>query len=216
MGKSYSLGPGDGFFIDCRVPHLYRTVGDVWKHGVFHLNGPLVPALFSRYMENGSVSFYQPFTGNYQKKLEELLSIYGSVQPCRDWLASDCISSILTDLLRNASEEKETDSPVPENLRYLIAYMEKHFTQALTLDFLSRFSGISKYYLSREFKKYTGYSPNDYLISLRVEHAKFLLRSTTLPANKIALTAGFHDINNFTNLFRKKTAMTPGGYRKSC
>lgn len=57
MGKSYSLGPGDGFFIDCRVPHLYRTVGDVWKHGVFHLNGPLVPALFSRYMENGSVSF---------------------------------------------------------------------------------------------------------------------------------------------------------------
>lgn len=139
MGKSYSLGPGDGFFIDCRVPHLYRTVGDVWKHGVFHLNGPLVPALFSRYMENGSVSFYQPFTGNYQKKLEELLSIYGSVQPCRDWLASDCISSILTDLLRNASEEKETDSPVPENLRYLIAYMEKHFTQALTLDFLPVF-----------------------------------------------------------------------------
>ena len=132
MGKNYSLGPGDGFFIDCRVPHLYRTEGDVWKHGVFHLNGPLVPALFSRYMENGSVSFYQPFTGNYQKKLEELLSIYGSVQPCRDWLASDCISSILTDLLRNASEEKETDSPVPENLRYLISYMEKHFTQALT------------------------------------------------------------------------------------
>ena len=216
MGKNYSLGPGDGFFIDCRVPHLYRTEGNVWKHGVFHLNGPLVPALFSRYMENGSVSFYQPFTGNYQKKLEELLSIYGSVQPCRDWLASDCISSILTDLLRNASEEKETDSPVPENLRYLIAYMEKHFTQTLTLDFLSRFSGISKYYLSREFKKYTGYSPNDYLISLRVEHAKFLLRSTTLPANKIALTAGFHDINNFTNLFRKKTGMTPGGYRKNC
>ena len=71
--------------------------------------------------------------------LEELLSIYGSVQPCRDWLASDCISSILTDLLRNASEEKETDSPVPENLRYLIAYMEKHFTQALTLDFLPVF-----------------------------------------------------------------------------
>ena len=48
MGKSYSLGPGDGFFIDCRGPHLYRTEGDVWKHGVFHLNGPLVPALFSR------------------------------------------------------------------------------------------------------------------------------------------------------------------------
>jgi AraC-like DNA-binding protein len=80
---------------------------------------------------------------------------------------------------------------------------------------MSKFSGISKYYLSREFKKYTGFSPNDYLIQLRVDHAKYLLLSTTLPANKISHIVGIHDMNNFNNLFKRKTGITPGKYRSS-
>ena len=68
MGKrSYSLGPGDGFFIDCRVPHLTARRGclEAWR---IPLERPLVPALFSRYMENGSVSFYQPFYRQLSKE----------------------------------------------------------------------------------------------------------------------------------------------------
>ncbi len=211
--KTYHLSAGDGFFIDCRQPHRYQTEGSCWKHSVFHLNGPLMSSVFNEYMQTGSAVFSQPITGNYQTGLERLLTVYSTAQPHRDWLASDCISHILTDLLLTSYSE-HANSSVPENLRYLIKYMENNFSSVLSLDFLSRFSGISKYYLSREFKKYTGFSPTDYLILLRVEHAKSLLRSTTLPANKIAHIAGIHDINNFNNLFKKKTGMTPGQYRK--
>ena len=105
------------------------------------------------------------------------------------------------------------DSALPKNIRYLIKYMDSNFTQPLTLDFLSDFAGVSKYYLSREFKKYTGFSPNDYLITLRVNKAKSLLTNTTLPAVKIAHEVGIYDSNNFTNLFKRKTGMTPIQYR---
>ena len=40
---------------------------------------------------------------------------------------------------------------IPENLRYLVKYMEQHYMQPLTLDYLAEFSNISKYYLCRMF-----------------------------------------------------------------
>ena len=91
--------------------------------------------------------------------------------------------------------------------------MENNYTQKLTLDYLAEFACMNKYYLSKEFKKYTGFSPNDYLISLRINRAKQLLEGSSLPASKIAHEVGIHDINNFTNLFKKKTGMTPIQYR---
>ena len=210
--RTYHLSEGDGFFIDCRLPQLYKTTGEFWKHSVFHLNGPLVPALFKQYSAGGSVCFSQPISGSYQISLEKLLSIYNNTHPYRDWLAADCISTILTGLLADSSTNKIQSMPV--NLQIIVKYMEDHLSSAITLDYLSHFFGISKYYLSREFKKYTGFSPNDYLIRLRMEHAKTLLLSTNLPANKIAHMVGIHDVNNFNNLFKKRNGVTPGQFRK--
>lgn len=215
-GQTYHLHPGDGFFIDCIEPHFYRTDGANWKHGVLHLNGPLLPLLYRQYLKRGTVLFSQPFTGHYQNHLEDLLHIYSTASPYRDWTAADCISHILTQLLNEPADTHASGQhTLPDDIQYLITYMENNFSGNLSLDYLSEFSGISKYHLSREFKKYTGSSPINYLIQLRIEHAKTLLRSTNMPANKIAHTVGIHDLNNFTNLFRKKTGATPGEFRKN-
>ena len=215
LDKIYTLSEGDGFFIDCNIPHRYQTYGNHWKHSVLHLNGPLLSHIFNQYIQNGSAVFSQPVIGKYQTALENLLTLYSTAQPYRDLYASNRISNILLDLLSTSYSNNERNSLVPETLQYLIEYMEHHFSSDLTLDFLSEFSGISKYYLSREFKRYTDFSLYDYLIQLRIDHAKSLLQSTTLPANKIAHSVGIHDANNFTNLFKKKVGMTPGQYRKT-
>ena len=89
-------------------------------------------------------------------------------------------------LLLTAPEEKGKIN-TPEYIRYLIKYMENNYTQKLTLDYLAEFACMNKYYLSKEFKKYTGFSPNDYLISLRINRAKQLLEGSSLPASKIAM-----------------------------
>jgi len=213
-GKKYHLGEGDGFLIDCMKPHMYKTTGDNWTHSVLHINGPLISPLFEQYMQNGSALFSQSITGNYQSSLERLLTIYSTAQPYRDWQASHCLSAILTDLLASSLHSSDKSVAMPENMQYLIGYMENNFSADLTVEYLSKFSGISRSHLTREFKKYTGYAPNDYLIQLRIEQAKKLLESSQFSANQIAHMVGIHDVNNFTNLFRKKVGMTPGRYRK--
>lgn len=214
QGKSYSMEAGEGFFIDCKLPHYYKTNSDVWMHSTLNINGPLLPSVWAEYSKNNSVCFSQPTTGKYQQHLEELLKIYSSTVPHRDWKAANCISNLLTELLEISHTNSHQKTSMPENLYYLLKYMEHNFSNPLTLDFLAKFSGISKYHLTREFKKYMKFTPIDYLIHLRIEQSKVLLISTCIPVFQIACMVGVPDINNFINLFRKKCGMTPGEYRK--
>ena len=213
-GKTYHLGEGDGFFIDARKPHHYKCTKDQWVHGIIDITGPTIEELYHHYISNGSPVFTQPINGSLQNGLEKLLSIYSTGQPYRDWQASACINSILTDLLVSSLEDSNRNITLPKNMQYLIHYMENNYTQSINIEYLSSFSGISRSHLTREFKKYTGYAPNEYLIQLRLEAAKKLLGSTSFPAAKIAFMVGFHNVNNFVNLFKKNVGMTPGAYRQ--
>lgn len=213
QGKNYTLKEGDGAFINCMDYHLYKADRMQWDTAVLHLNGPLLAAFHAQYMQNGSPVFHEETNGSFQKILEHLLKLYSIPHLYRDWQASTCIDNMLNHLLLLTAPEEKGKINTPEYIRYLIKYMENNYTQKLTLDYLAEFACMNKYYLSKEFKKYTGFSPNDYLISLRINRAKQLLEGSSLPASKIAHEAGIHDINNFTNLFKKKTGMTPIQYR---
>ena len=211
---TYTLTEGDGFLINCMDHHFYKTCGEHWEVAALHLGGPLMAPFFEQYEKNGTVIFHDPISGQFQNYLEQLLLLYSYPQLYRDWLAASCIGSMLTNILSSVNKSTSMRSDVPENIRYLIRYMEHNYTLPLTLDYLAAFANINKYYLCREFKKYTGFSPGDYLISLRINQAKTLLTTTSMPAARIGADVGIPDANNFTNLFKKKVGMTPANYRK--
>ncbi len=214
-GRKYTLSEGDGFFINCMDYHMYQVEDQNWDTAILHINGPLLPVFHEQCMQHGSPLFHEAITGKYQLYLEQLLGLYSTPQLYRDWQVSTCLDNILNHLLLLISKQAEMRTEIPENIRYLIKYMESNFNKPLSLDYLADFANVTKYYLSREFKKYTGFPPNDYLISLRINRAKMLLKNSTMPASKIAHEVGIHDMNNFINLFKKKTGMTPIQYRES-
>jgi transcriptional regulator GlxA family with amidase domain len=73
---------------------------------------------------------------------------------------------------------------------------------------------FDKFNLLRQFKQYTGLSPINYLIALRIQKAKELMISTDLPLVQIALESGFYDQSHFSNCFVKLVGLTPGEYRR--
>jgi AraC-like DNA-binding protein len=64
---------------------------------------------------------------------------------------------------------------------------------------------ISCSWFIREFKKYTGYSPKQYITNLRLQHAKELLHNHSLPISEIATLVGYEDQLYFSRIFRKYT-----------
>lgn len=211
-GKVYHLTAESGFIIDCNKPHYYHTDSSFWSHCDIHFNGISTDYFFSLWQQNKDVSF-KVSQKDFQVELEKLLYDYINFSIERDFLVSNRLESLLLFLLQ---EKKRITSGVnvPDTIRYLIKYMESNYTSHLSLDELSRFSGLSKYHLSREFKRYTGKSPNEYLIDLRIANAKFLLISTDISCYKIGELSGIPDFNNFVRLFKKNTGLTPSQFRR--
>ncbi len=67
--------------------------------------------------------------------------------------------------------------------------------------------------LNRRFKLATNTSPLQYLQSLRIEHAKELLKQSNLAVSEVSDMVGYQDASYFTSLFKKLTAVTPVEYR---
>ena len=75
-------------------------------------------------------------------------------------------------------------------------------------------AGISENYLSRLVRKSTGRSVGAWIDIVRIQRAKRLLSSTSLPVIDVAVAVGVDDQSYFSRLFKKETGMTPSSFRK--
>lgn len=67
----------------------------------------------------------------------------------------------------------------------------------------------------RLFKQYTGLSPAQYFINLRIHRAKEMLRGTSASIKEISITLHFESAEYFTTMFRSRTGMTPTEFRRA-
>ena len=74
--------------------------------------------------------------------------------------------------------------------------------------------GLTERSFLRRFRRATGQSPLEYVQTLRIEEAKQLLETTTMPLDDIAAEVGYTEPSAFRHLFRKLVGITPSAYRK--
>jgi len=74
---------------------------------------------------------------------------------------------------------------------------------------------LSRSHFSRAFKKNTGMSPRDWLLSARVDRAKELLASSPMPIAQIGEECGFADQSHFTRTFSRLAGCTPLNWRQA-
>jgi AraC family transcriptional regulator len=98
-------------------------------------------------------------------------------------------------------------------LREVTIFMAENCMRDLRLEELAVVAGISRFHFAREFKRMTGASPHQYLMKVRIEHAKLLLKGSSLPLVEVGLQSGFSHQSHFTRLFRRFTGTTPQSYR---
>lgn len=94
-----------------------------------------------------------------------------------------------------------------------LLYLHEHYTKDLNLQDVADHVHISKNYFSLLFKKHTGRNFIDYLIQLRIRHARKLLSSGNLRIYEVAEQSGFRDVKYFSKLFRRMTGVSPQEYR---
>lgn len=96
----------------------------------------------------------------------------------------------------------------------VLDYLEHCYTEKLTLDKIAADLFLNKHYISHVFKDETGYSPMEYVISLRMNKAKSLLAETDRSITDIAVACGYTNFTYFSRLFKKSTGISPSNFRK--
>jgi AraC family transcriptional regulator len=99
-------------------------------------------------------------------------------------------------------------------LRRIIERM-RCFSCDLSLQALANESGYSRVHFVRMFRAATGHSPHNYLLNLRLERARELLKNRSLSLIDIALDCGFSSHSHMSRLFHKSVGVTPSTYRRS-
>lgn len=217
-GVSHFLHPGDFFWIDCKKAQDYRTAPgeDHWHVIWIHFNGVNAKnyyELFTQCNEGNPVGHLN--AGNSIPQLMELLTQLYPDESCdlsTDIRCANLLTQLLTSLLDSISPTPHAPT-LPPSILAVRNHISQNYNQTITLDDLSQRFNISKFYLQRTFRKYTGSSPYAYQQKIRIAKAKELLRTTDLPINIIAFTVGFESSSAFISVFKNQENITPLKYR---
>ena len=93
-------------------------------------------------------------------------------------------------------------------------YMEHHYQEDITVAKLAQLGYISVSCLSKRFKREMRVTPIEYLIELRLEKAKTLLRRKNITITEIAMRCGFGSSAHFCTCFQKHFHITPTEYQE--
>jgi AraC family transcriptional activator FtrA len=116
--------------------------------------------------------------------------------------------------LERPVEKIESRSPNREPLAALLDKIRKRLSETWRVADLARHAAMSERTFMRRFRAITGVSPADWITRARVDRARELLESTTLPIDHIAERCGLGTSTTLRHHFRKKVGVSPGAYRR--
>ncbi len=94
-----------------------------------------------------------------------------------------------------------------------LKFIQKNYRDQLTLEKVAAAVYLNPVYFSHLFKQSNGIGYKEYVIQLRIQKAKELLKYSTTKITDIAEQVGYQDMRHFTQVFRKAVCMTPSEYR---
>lgn len=211
-GRQFCACAGQFVLLDCYLPHQYGSTGG-WEAAWLHFDGALAREYFQEIISHYGNVLHPENPAALRHSMERIYENFRKAQPIMEPVLSSRITQILNGLLIPAAEQKKS-AGYTHLIADSISYINEHFHEEISLEFLARKANLSPFHFTRIFAKEIGSTPHQYLISTRISAAKFLLKSSETPVKEIAFCTGFHSESGFCSTFKKREGMTPGEYRE--
>ncbi|MDC7124758.1 MAG: AraC family transcriptional regulator [Spirochaetales bacterium] len=208
--EKYNVAAGSIFFLFPNIKHSYKPKPDTgWTEYWIGFQGAYVDKLVEE-------KILQPDNPIYHIGFHSsLLSIFNSIfeevneqKPLYQYRAGAQIMMLLAQTLSYAKIEKQhsRSHEIVEKTKHIF---NSNIDQFIDIETVAYEIGISTTYLSEIFKSYTGMTPYQYFINIKINKAKKLLENDSDSIKEISFRLGFEDQYYFSRLFKKKTGVPP-------
>lgn len=214
-GEKYLVTPKTVMFIDCKEYQNYYTDANTgkWEMLWVHLNGNNIKPYYEKFLEKNNGSNIAVLSDNNDvcEIIDNIITVSANYTKEQDSeiIADKLLHSLLSECIIKSGSDTAS---APDFIKQSAYYLRHHYSEEIDLDFLAREFNVSKFHLQRTFKQVFGISPAKYLSNTRINHAKRLLRGTTLSVNEISEQIGMEP-NYFIQLFKSLENETPKQYR---
>ncbi|MDO4381395.1 MAG: AraC family transcriptional regulator, partial [Clostridia bacterium] len=188
-GKHVTAHKGDTVILDCYKPHEYYTKSSfesIW----IHVSGANSFELFEEIQKNdGNLVKCRDVT-HVKKLLFRIFDAMKGEKPTSELSSSLDIYKIFTELLNPQSTRIPGESSYEDSIKNVKDYISDHLNENITVDKLAEAASMSSSHFSRVFKQQTGFSPYNYILTARLNRAKYLLQVTDMTVASIAYEIG--------------------------
>ena len=209
-GERLTARAGQAVLMDCNKPHRYHS--DTGWHALWvHFDGAPAKGYFSLILRQNGRVFATHRLQEAHEALQGIFDMFHQGQP----LSETRMALYLTQALTALSEPAESAiaSGGAGLIDRAVELISRRVGEEPSVTELARMVGLSEYHFIRVFRQVMGVTPRQYIIISRMNHARYLLKTTALPVGEIAAMAGYVSESMFTAAFRRTQGMTPTQYR---
>lgn len=146
------------------------------------------------------------FQNIYNEFLNQEIGYYARV--------NQLVDELFILIARQLTKQNNSRRDFPQTFMKLEQSLRENLSHQWTVEEMAALVGLGITAFSEKVKSYTGFSPLNYLINIRISEAIKLLKRQDVHVTDVALDVGFYSSQHFATTFKKLTGYTPSDFRK--
>ncbi|NSW95038.1 MAG: AraC family transcriptional regulator [Bacteroidales bacterium] len=211
----YNIKAGSIILLHPNVWHRYKPVRETgWFEHYIGFRGEMADNLIKssdvlRDLNVIQIGFHENILRDFNEIIAEALN----EKPGYHQVCSGLVIHILGQIISIQKNKSFRFTPLESNIQRACIMMRGKLTDNINIEEIANELQADYSQFRKAFKKYTGLSPKQYHMSLRLKQASYILTNTDLSVKEISSKLGFSTQSYFSKLFKEKMKKTPSRYR---
>ena len=211
----YSVKAGMILIIRPGQWHRYKPVSSKgWKEHYIGFNGVIAEKAIESFGFLKAPIVQIGFSETVLTDFQTVINLVRDEKPGYQQICSGYVMQILGHIISIVKGRNFYNNPLEDVIKKSCLIIRDNMHQTLRINDLSKQLGINYSVFRKSFKKYTGLSPNQYHLALRIKQASHHLINTNDSIKEISFNLGFCSVFYFSKLYKEKTGLSPSEFRK--
>jgi len=213
-GKTYHLTKDQGFLIEPNTLIYYEAdKDDPWQYTWIGFNGTKTKCLKRTTLSSDNPILTFPESSNLLDSMNSIVSSSKTASN-RNLIILSKLYEFLYLLCEHFPNHEVIITDRPRNyIEDALLFIHQNYADSITIKDVANHICIDRSYLHRLFKKFLNKSPQEYLLSLRIERAASLITDSELRISDISRSVGYTDPLLFSKTFKKVKGLSPSEFR---